>query len=165
MKTLVVPLWMISTALALAVNAQIAVEDLSAVQDKVLTLVMQDFHSKDNIKNGFKLTSLLEETELDFSAGKFVHLNFTAKQTACKRDNWKSDNCKVIKTGRTFSCFSCFKLEHGSHKVISKFVDCIPERHLIEERNERRRKYCKEVEGKKEQGLGLPGMVSFSMSN
>ncbi|KAM4687538.1 retinoic acid receptor responder protein 2-like isoform 2-T2 [Discoglossus pictus] len=159
-----VVLWLVSVVLVLAVDGQVPVEELSAVQTKALTLVLEEFHNKKYVDSGFKVATLLEATETDYSAGIYVNLHFTAKQTTCTKENWRNTDCKVTKTGRTSNCFACFKFEYESHKTLSQLVDCLPQRHWKADRDEKRRESCKEVARSMEKGLGLPGSFSFVKS-
>ncbi|XP_075444360.1 retinoic acid receptor responder protein 2 isoform X2 [Ascaphus truei] len=163
MNTMAVALWLISMVLALGVKGQIPMGELSALQNTALANVIEDFHKKDHIQSGFQVSSVLKATE-KFSTGIFVHLEFTLKQTNCKKQQGKGHDCNFITPGKTSNCFACFMFEYDTHEVLSQLIDCLPERHLKPQRVNKRTQSCREVEQTKGSRRRLPGTFSFLKS-
>ncbi|KAM4704772.1 retinoic acid receptor responder protein 2 [Rhinophrynus dorsalis] len=161
MKTVPRAWWVIPVVLAVAVVGQIPVNELSDIQKKAKDLVLEDFHNKDHIQNGFHVSSVLDATETEFPGGIFVHLLFTVKQTNCRKHHWRNQDCNAVKSPRIFNCFACFKFEYTSHHVLSQLTDCVLQRHVNTERESKRKEQCKKVEKKNENGLHLPGVFSY----
>ncbi|OCT75319.1 retinoic acid receptor responder protein 2 [Xenopus laevis] len=143
------------------VRGQVPTEKLSDIQNKALTLLTEDFHNIENIYLRFQVISVLQAAEETFPGGIFVSLHVRKKQTNCVKTELKSKDCRVIKAGRVFNCFSCFKFEHGSLKLLAKAIDCVPDRQVNQELEQKRRQRCRAVEHKNETGLKLPGSLSF----
>ncbi|KAM8967210.1 retinoic acid receptor responder protein 2 [Pelodytes ibericus] len=153
--------WIISVCLSLVVRAQIPENELTPVQTQAVRLVMEDFHKRDYIQNGFHVSSISHATETLFSSGIFVHLEFTLKPTTCKKRQWMESTCKIVNSKRVFNCFTCMKFRHGSHEVMSELKDCTLHHHVNTERTSERKKSCSQVKRNGETGLHLPGSFSF----
>ncbi|XP_063780715.1 retinoic acid receptor responder protein 2 isoform X2 [Pseudophryne corroboree] len=54
---------LVSALLVLAAEGAVHVDGLSEIQNKAVRLVMEDFHTKDHLKNGFKFSSLVRKEE------------------------------------------------------------------------------------------------------
>ncbi|KAE8595286.1 hypothetical protein XENTR_v10015677 [Xenopus tropicalis] len=150
--------------LLVTVRGQVPTEELSDIQTKALTLVTEDFHNVDNIYSRFQVTSVLNAAEEKFPGGIFVLLHLRKKQTNCAKTEWKSKVCKAMRGGRVFNCFACLKFEYGSHKVLAKAIDCVPDRQVSPEVEQKRRQRCTTMESVNETGLRLPGALSFVKS-
>ncbi|KAG8443407.1 hypothetical protein GDO86_011993 [Hymenochirus boettgeri] len=149
----------------LSVKGQVPMDELTDLQDKALNLVMEDFHTKEYVRYRFQVLSILEAMEEKYSAGIFVRLHYTKKQTNCPKSQWKGKDCKSLNNGKVFNCFACYKFAYGNHEVLSKLNDCVNERFVNEGRQRKRLTECRTVEKRKEIGLGLPGSFSFLQSS
>ncbi|KAJ1098773.1 hypothetical protein NDU88_003880 [Pleurodeles waltl] len=158
-------LWLSAIAIIATTTGQVRLEELSELQQKALDLTLEKFHESKDIIKGFKVVSLQEATETEFSAGTFVSLQLNLKQTGCSKSNRARADCKVLRNGREINCTACFKFETYDEMVLPPFVDCLPVHHLKKERKGMRAKACKQIEQKDESGLGFPGVFSFSKSN
>ncbi|XP_053322053.1 retinoic acid receptor responder protein 2 [Spea bombifrons] len=155
----------VAAVLAMAVEAQIPEKELTSMQRRAVHSVMREFHARDYINNGFHATSFQRANQMEFPAGIFVRVEFTMKQTDCRKHQWMEPKCKTPKNPRVYNCFTCFKFEFNSHQVISELKDCIPQRSVTPERTRKRETSCKEVQDRNETGeLRLPGAFSFLKS-
>ncbi|XP_073488644.1 retinoic acid receptor responder protein 2-like isoform X1 [Aquarana catesbeiana] len=136
---------LVSALLVLRVQADVPAEELSENQNKMVLLVMKKFHEKD-LKNRYRMTSIVKAKEELYNARIFVNVEFLMKQTSCRKHDWSQPDCKVVKNARTYNCFGCFKFEYDSHSVLSKVEECILARHLSAGRQTLRNYRCKEVE-------------------
>lgn len=156
-------LWLSAIAIIAPTTGQVRLEELSELQQKALDLTLEIFHESKDVIKGFRVLSLKEATETEFSAGTFVHLQLNLKQTSCSKNNRGKADCKVIRNGREINCTACFKFESGE-MVTLPFVDCLPVHQLRKEREDMRAKACKQIQQKDESGMGFPGVFSFSKS-
>ncbi|XP_063306939.1 retinoic acid receptor responder protein 2 [Pelobates fuscus] len=156
---------MVCVLLSLSVYAEIPKNELTDRQTQAVNIVMEHFHKREHIQNAFNVFSITKATETEFSAGSFVHLQFTLKPTTCRKHQWKQPDCKITKDPRSFHCLACFKFQYGSHQVMSEVKDCVLQRHLSAERKQKWTESCSEVKRKDEPpGLILPGVYSFLKS-
>ncbi|KAM3929471.1 retinoic acid receptor responder protein 2-like [Leptodactylus fuscus] len=162
MKTAAIAWGIVSALLVVSTESQSTTEELSEIQNKALKMIMEYFHKKDHIKNGFKVTELKKAIEIDYRTGIFVNLEFALKQTICHKNLWSKPDCELVKNGRTFNCFGCYKFYYDSHKVLSQLIECVREHQVDQRRTENRNRSCKEVELK--QGELKPGTYGFLTS-
>ncbi|XP_063780714.1 retinoic acid receptor responder protein 2 isoform X1 [Pseudophryne corroboree] len=150
---------LVSALLVLAAEGAVHVDGLSEIQNKAVRLVMEDFHTKDHLKNGFKFSSLVRKEETEYAAGIFVNVEFTVKQTTCPKHHWMKSDCEYNQKGYVFNCFACFKFEYETHKVLSQVIDCVRPR-FVQGRGNQRNKTCTEV-AMKTAGTRIVGSYSF----
>ncbi|XP_078518710.1 retinoic acid receptor responder protein 2 [Lissotriton helveticus] len=155
-------LWL--SAIIATTSGQVRLEELSELQQRALDLTLEQFHESKDVIKGFKVLSLQEATEEEFSAGTFVRLQLNIKQTACSKSNRERADCKLLRNGREINCTACFKFKSYYEMVSKPFVDCLPVHQLRKEREGMREKACNQIEQKDESGLGFPGVFSFSKS-
>ncbi|XP_068094346.1 retinoic acid receptor responder protein 2 [Hyperolius riggenbachi] len=158
------PWLLVSSLLVLGVLGSVPEEELSELQTKAVRLVMENFHRKNNPKNGYKLSTIEQESEYELDDGLFVSLELTLKQTKCQKEELKANpNCKMTRDGKTYSCVGCFKFEFWEQKVLSRYVHCIPPARAIQERIVNlRRDNCKALrKPKKQTPVYNVGSVSF----
>ncbi|KAM9306053.1 retinoic acid receptor responder protein 2-like [Gastrophryne carolinensis] len=133
-------------ALLLVAQGDIAEEQLSDLQNKALRLVMENFHRKGNLKNGYKLATVERHAEEEVDGGMFVSLEVTLKQSKCQREQWTNPECQAARDGKVQSCVGCFKFDVGEQKVRSKYMQCMPAGRAVQERvGNMRRESCKAV--------------------
>ncbi|KAG9472740.1 retinoic acid receptor responder protein 2-like [Eleutherodactylus coqui] len=161
MKTVAITWWIISALIVVRSEGEIT-SDFSENQNKSLQLILEHFHNKDHIKNGFKVSDILKSIEVDYSSGVFVNLEFALKQTTCHKTHRTKTDCELVKNGRTFNCFACFKFSYNSPKILSQLIDCVNILQVDSKRTNRRNQSCKEVELKK--GSEKVGSYSFLTS-
>ncbi|XP_029443879.1 retinoic acid receptor responder protein 2-like [Rhinatrema bivittatum] len=149
-------------AATIASATAVTEDTLTDVQMKALDLSLEEYHNKEHVHNAFKVASIQETMETEFSQGTFVRLQFALVQTTCSKNQWQKKDCKTTKRSRRQNCITCFKIEPESLEVVSQYVDCLPEQLLRPEREEARRERCNEVKIARETGLGFPGSFSFS---
>ncbi|XP_075070405.1 retinoic acid receptor responder protein 2 [Mixophyes fleayi] len=146
MKTAARTWWIISVLLVLAAEGDVPLDKLTEIQNKAVRLVMENFHNKDNLKNGFKLSSVLEAGQIEYGSGIFVNLEFTIQQTTCQKHQWTQSDCEFTRNKIKFNCFSCFKFDYED-EVQSQVIDCARP-HFVKDRVAQRKKTCREVEMK-----------------
>ncbi|XP_073533160.1 retinoic acid receptor responder protein 2-like isoform X1 [Phyllobates terribilis] len=98
----------------------------------------------------------------DYISGAFVNLEIELKQTTCHKSNWTKTDCGLMRNGRTFNCFACFKFSYHSDNILSQLMDCVAV-HQVDARAKRRNQSCTEVEMK--EGFDKPGSYGFLKSN
>ncbi|XP_069816677.1 retinoic acid receptor responder protein 2-like [Dendropsophus ebraccatus] len=163
MKTAAITWGILSALLVLSTEGEDITDNFSETQRKALDLTMEHFHKKDHVKSRFKVSDVLSATEIDYSSGVFVNLEFVLKQTNCRKSNWSKTDCETLKTGRTINCFSCHKFSYNSNKILSELVECVKADHVDQKRSESRKKFCKQVELKT--GPEKPGSFGFLTSD
>ncbi|KAE8595281.1 hypothetical protein XENTR_v10015675 [Xenopus tropicalis] len=145
-------------------QAQVPLAELSDLQNKAVTLAAENLHSKTFVNKRFQIFSVLEAEQGDYSAGIFVRLNLLKKQTDCPKTQWEGRECRAVNNGRVFDCSVCAKYEYDSHALLTSFIDCVLSNHVNPERQRKRSDQCKLVKRRNE-GLALPGSMSFSKSH
>ncbi|KAM4687544.1 retinoic acid receptor responder protein 2-like [Discoglossus pictus] len=163
MRTMAVTLWLISVVFLVSVAGQVRVKGLTYLQNRGANLVLEDLHSKENTKSAYRLVSISQRIERDYSAGKFVQLQFLVKQTNCKKENWKDVKCRILRSGRTEDCFACFKFQNKSNMVLSQHISCLHHPSGNLEQDTARIQACKDMEQNNEP-VHLPGTFSFLKS-
>lgn len=159
MKRAAITWWILSALLVISAEGESATSNFSEMQSKALKLIMEHFHNKQHVKFGFKVTDVITALEIDYGSGIFVNLELALNQTTCHKSHWAKTDCELVKNGRKFNCFSCFKFTYNSHKILSQLVDCVGAHHVDSKRISNRNQSCKEVELK--QGPDKPGIYSF----
>ncbi|KAM4029649.1 retinoic acid receptor responder protein 2-like isoform 2-T2 [Anomaloglossus baeobatrachus] len=162
MKTAAITWGIISVLLIVNSEGQSTTDNFSENQNKATKLIMEHFHTKDHIRNGFKVSNVIKAIEIDYISGVFVNLELELKQTTCQKSHWTKTDCGLTRNGRTFNCFACFKFSYHSHKILSQLMDCVAA-HQVDARVKRRNQSCTEVELK--EGYDKPGSYGFLKSN
>ncbi|XP_077124025.1 retinoic acid receptor responder protein 2-like [Ranitomeya variabilis] len=162
MKAAAITWWIISVLVIVSLEGQSLTNNFSENQNKTVKMIMEHFHNKDHIRNGFKVSNVIKAVEIDYISGAFVNLEIELKQTTCHKSHWTKTDCGLLKNGRTFNCFACFKFSYHSEKILSQLLDCVAA-HQVEARVQRRNQSCTEVEMK--QGFDKPGSYGFLKSN
>ncbi|KAM5156667.1 retinoic acid receptor responder protein 2-like [Mantella aurantiaca] len=154
---------LISALLVLSTQGEVPAQEMSNLQSKALRLVMENLHKKNNIRNVFRLTSILQESEEELDDGLFVSLEIEVKQTKCHKDQLMNPNCNITRDGKSYSCVGCFKFDFRGQKVRSKFIHCIPPNRSTQEKNiNMRRENCKNLKKPKHQpSVYNVGSVTF----
>ncbi|XP_072010601.1 retinoic acid receptor responder protein 2 [Engystomops pustulosus] len=162
MKTTAITWCIISALLVVTSQSEIKEKDFTDIQRKAFRLVMESLHNKEHVRNSFRVSDILTATDIDYSAGIFVNLEFALKQTSCHKSHWTKTDCEILKNGRTFNCFACFKFTYGSHDIMSQLIDCVTAHQVDAKRSSSRSQSCKKVELKG--GPGKPGSYAFVTS-
>ncbi|XP_073533161.1 retinoic acid receptor responder protein 2-like isoform X2 [Phyllobates terribilis] len=162
MKTAAITWWIISVLVIVSSEGQSLTNNFSENQNKTMKMIMEHFHNKDHIRNGFKVSNVIKAVEIDYISGAFVNLEIELKQTTCHKSNWTKTDCGLMRNGRTFNCFACFKFSYHSDNILSQLMDCVAV-HQVDARAKRRNQSCTEVEMK--EGFDKPGSYGFLKSN
>ncbi|XP_028933427.1 retinoic acid receptor responder protein 2 [Ornithorhynchus anatinus] len=141
-----------------------AEEELSGPRLRGLQLALEDFHKHPPVQWAFKNIQLLSASDLEFSAGTFVKLQFRLQQTSCPKREWRNSDCKLKPNGRKRICQACFKFD-SKDQVLKRMVHCPMDspngRKDLEEQWE---KQCSMVEqaGESPSNYYFPGQFAFS---
>lgn len=141
---------LLSALLVLSVRGDVP-EEMSNIQSKAVQLVMENLHKKNNIRNGFRMTSVLQESEQELDDGLFVNLEIVLKQTKCLKEQWMDPECKPTRDGKSYNCVGCFKFDFGEQKARSRYIQCVPPSRAAQEKIiNTRRENCNSVKKPKQ---------------
>ncbi|XP_031760256.1 retinoic acid receptor responder protein 2-like isoform X2 [Xenopus tropicalis] len=139
----------------LAVTGRVPMSELSGPQNKAMSLTTENFYETYRPRNHFIVTSVLGATQEDLDGGIYVQLHLKQKQSNCRRRDSLRKECKPLRNGAEFSCFSCFWFKNNSDKASSKFIRCAQNSEQIGQWEEE----CNDLRNK---GIQLPDMYRLN---
>ncbi|XP_029443876.1 retinoic acid receptor responder protein 2-like isoform X2 [Rhinatrema bivittatum] len=79
------------------------------------------------------------------TAGNFVKVTYTIKQTNCHKMNYQPDMCQHRANGRVRYCLACFAYQNSEAEPNAQFVDCLPRFPPGQERANQQMQRCEAV--------------------
>ncbi|XP_053872941.1 retinoic acid receptor responder protein 2 [Malaclemys terrapin pileata] len=148
--------------LGLGLVALAAASDLT-LQERVVDLVLEDFHNKKFVQWVYKKQAVEDVTETEYPAGPFVRLRVRLQQTQCRNQPGSRQDCALKRRGRKQICLACVKFDSRSgEKVLGSYTHCRMEKQQPEKEMETRHEQeCSTVQETGEAPYH-PGVFAFS---
>ncbi|XP_061443274.1 retinoic acid receptor responder protein 2 isoform X1 [Rhineura floridana] len=104
----------------------------SPIQQKALDLVLEFFHSRDLVQSTFKEQAVTQVAEMGLPMGTYVQLEVDLVQTLCRKQQWRTQSCRIKLGGRKQKCLACFKFgSSNSENILDQSLRCLSEQNPI----------------------------------
>uniref|UniRef100_A0A8C3T910 Retinoic acid receptor responder protein 2 n=1 Tax=Chelydra serpentina TaxID=8475 RepID=A0A8C3T910_CHESE len=131
------------------------------LQERVVDLVLEDFHNRKVVQWVYKKQAVEKVTETDDPAGTFVRLQLRLQQTQCTNRPGSRQDCALKRRGRKQICLACVKFD-SRPEVLGQYVHCRMEAQTATKETEaRQEEECRTVQEKGDE-RHYPGIFAFS---
>ncbi|XP_061443275.1 retinoic acid receptor responder protein 2 isoform X2 [Rhineura floridana] len=135
----------------------------SPIQQKALDLVLEFFHSRDLVQSTFKEQAVTQVAEMGLPMGTYVQLEVDLVQTLCRKQQWRTQSCRIKLGGRKQKCLACFKFgSSNSENILDQSLRCLSEQNpIFQEAKRKQNQDCEAVKEANEEHY-QPGQFAFS---
>ncbi|XP_065254996.1 retinoic acid receptor responder protein 2-like [Emys orbicularis] len=133
--------------LGLGLVALAAASELT-LQERVVDLVLEDFHNRKFVQWVYKKQAVEDVTETEYPAGPFVRLRVKLQQTQCRNQPGSRQDCALNRRGRKQICLACVKFDSRSpDEVLGSYTHCRKEKQqAVSEMETRHEEECRTVQ-------------------
>ncbi|XP_029443874.1 retinoic acid receptor responder protein 2-like [Rhinatrema bivittatum] len=114
------------------------------LRDKTVALAVAEYNKKEK-SFAYKELSIQNSNGTATTAGNFVKVTYTIKQTNCHKRNYQPDMCQHRANGRVHYCLACFAYQNSETEPKAQFVDCLPRFPPQQERANQQMQRCEAV--------------------